>query len=234
MKTKEFDNKPRPTVVLGDIHGSTYWKTVVDENPACRYIFLGDYLDPYENISRNQLINNLKKIIQLKKERPDDVILLLGNHDLHYIRLDIDLCSRFDEAIAKDAYYLFVENKHLFSFAFQEDNRIYTHAGISQKWFLDDFGGDMEKNIAEQLNNPHPDQLPALYRCGWFRGGDINASGGIFWADITELIDLGAPLQGYIQFVGHNRVDKICKYTRNEGIIFFCDCLYNEIYYKLE
>ena len=87
MNTKELDKKPRPTIVLGDIHGSTYWKTVVEENPACRYIFLGDYLDPYEKIPRNQLINNLKKIIQLKKERNDDVILLLGNHDMHYIRL---------------------------------------------------------------------------------------------------------------------------------------------------
>jgi len=234
MKTKELNNKPCPTIVFGDIHGSTYWKTVVAENPACRYIFLGDYLDPYVNIPRNQLIDNLKEIVQLKKDRNDDVILLLGNHDLHYIHLDIEPCTRFDEVIAKDAYYLFLDNRHLFTYAFQEENRIFTHAGISQKWFLEDFKGDVNKNIAEQLNNPHRDQLPALYRCGWFRGGDRNASGGIFWADITELIDLGTPLQGYIQFAGHNRVDEIRKCNRKEGIIFFCDCLYNEKYYKLE
>ena len=231
MKTKELDNKPPPTVVFGDIHGSTYWKTVVEENPSCRYIFLGDYLDPYENISCNQLINNLKEIIQLKKERNDDVVLLLGNHDVHYIRLDIDPCCRFDEVIAKDAYYLFTENIHLFTYAFQEGNRIFTHAGISEKWFFEDFGGDTEKNIAEQLNNPHPDQLPALYRCGWYRGGDINAVGGIFWADIDEL---NVPLRGYIQFVGHNRVGKTTRYEANNGMIVFCDCLYNKEYLKLD
>jgi len=229
MNTKEFDNKPRPTVVLGDIHGSTYWKTVVEENPACRYIFLGDYLDPYKNISRNQLLDNLKEIIQLKKDRHDDVILLLGNHDLHYIRMEIGPYSRFDVAIAMDAFFLFTENIHLFTYAFQDENCIFTHAGISEKWFLDDFGGDVNKNIAEQLNNPLCDQLPALYRVGALRGGDYNAVGGIFWADIDEL---KVPLQGYIQYVGHNRVGEITQYKANDGTIFFCDCLFNKEYIR--
>jgi len=231
MNTKKIDNKPPPTVVFGDIHGSMYWQKVVNENPACRYIFLGDYLDPYENISRNQLLDNLKEIIQLKKDRNDDVILLLGNHDMHYMRLDIEPCTRFEETIAKDAHYLFTENFHLFTYAFQEENRIFTHAGISEKWFFDDFGGDVNKNIAEQLNYPHRDQLPALHRCGWLRGGDINAIGGIFWADIKEL---NVPLQGYIQFVGHNRVGKTTQHEANDGLIVFCDCLYNKEYLKLD
>ena len=37
-----------PTIVIGDIHGSTYWQKVVVENPNCKYIFLGDYIDPYD------------------------------------------------------------------------------------------------------------------------------------------------------------------------------------------
>ena len=229
MKTKEIEKLKPSLIVFGDVHGSMYWQKIVNANPDCRFIFLGDYLDPYEDIPNYQLTGNLKKIIQLKKERCENVVLLLGNHDLHYLLLDSEPCSRFDEAIAKDAYYLFSENRQLFTYAFQEDNRIFTHAGISQKWFLDDFGGDVNKNIAEQFNNPHPDQLPALYRCGWYRGGDFHAVGGIFWADMDELHD---PLQGYVQFVGHNRVDVILKIVRNNGTIFFCDCLYNKIYYK--
>ena len=90
MRVKEFDKTQRPTIVFGDIHGSTYWQEVVNEHPAYRYIFLGDYLDPYEDIPRHQLIKNLKKIIQLKKKRNDDVILLVGNHDLHYINMKIE------------------------------------------------------------------------------------------------------------------------------------------------
>jgi len=226
-----------PTIIFGDVHGSTYWKEVVSEYPDRRYIFLGDYLDPYEAIENNVLIDNLKEIIQLKKERPDDVVLLLGNHDMHYVDWDFEPCSRYNVGIEMKIHVLFTENRSLFTYAFQEGNRIFTHAGISQKWFFEDFGGDIEKNIAEQFNNPRPEQIPALYRCGWFRGGgwfrDDNKRdiGGIFWADINEL---EMPLQGFVQFVGHNKVDKIRKYVVENGMIFFCDCLYNKEFLKLD
>jgi len=225
------ENKSRPTIVFGDIHGSTYWKKVINENPDCRYIFLGDYLDPYEDIDCQQLINNLEEIIQLKKDRHDDVVLLLGNHDLHYFCQDVNWkCSRFDGWVKRMASPLFVENLHLFVYAFQEDKRIFTHAGISQQWFLNDFKGDAHQNIACQLNNPLPKQKPALYRCGDVRGGDRFAKGGIFWADISELDD---PLQGYTQFAGHNRVADILEHSSNDGKITFCDCLFNEKYLRL-
>ena len=220
-----------PIIVFGDIHGSTYWKTVVDENPDCRYIFLGDYLDPYENVPTWLLISNLKRIIRFKEDRPDDVVLLLGNHDLHYFCSDVEPCSRFDFMIAERVSALFRENIHLFMYAFQIDNYIFTHAGVSEKWFLDDFKGDADKNIAEQLNNPLPEQIAALCRSGASRGAEKNTVGGIFWADICEL---HKPLPGYTQVVGHNRVDDICEHTDNGGRIIFCDCLYNEKYLKLD
>jgi hypothetical protein len=141
------------------------------------------------------------------------------------------ISTRFDYEISKEVSTLFEENLHLFAYAFQEDKRIFTHAGISEKWFLEDFWGDPNKNIAEQLNNPKPDQLPALYRCGAMRGGDWASTGGIFWADINELND---PLHGYAQYVGHNRVGAIYEHASNGGWITFCDCLYNKKYLKLE
>jgi hypothetical protein len=226
-----IENKPQPTIVFGDIHGSTYWKDVQNENPGCRLIFLGDYLDPYDCIDGKQLINNLKEIIQLKKDRSDDVILLLGNHDLHYFCPDIDWkCSRFDYSIREQVSSLFIDNLQLFVNAFQEDKRIFTHAGISHEWFLNDFKGDVNRNIAEQLNNPLPKQKPALYRCGASRGGNWKSIGGIFWADISEL---DKPLQGFTQFAGHNRVKDIYEHFRNDGHITFCDCLFLEKYLKL-
>ena len=218
------------TIVMGDIHGSTYWKTVIDENPDCRYLFLGDYLDPYENISAQKLIDNLEEIIRLKKENPDRVILLLGNHDLHYFCSDMPMCTRFDWKIAEKVSGLFRENIHLFLYAFQEDNCIFTHAGISEKWFLSDFKGDARKNIAEQLNNPLPEQIPALCRYGEYRGGRRGTIGGIFWADIDELYD---PLPEFTQIVGHNRVEDIYDHTNNGGRIIFCDCLWNKHYLKM-
>ena len=228
---EQTEEAPQSTIVFGDIHGLTHWKKAVAENPGCRYIFLGDYPDPYEYIEPKQLMDNLKEIIQLKKDRYDDVILLLGNHDLHYFSPHIEMSTRFDFAIEEEVRTLFLENLHLFAYAFQEGKRIFTHAGISEKWFCDDFKGDAEKNIAEQLNNPLSSQLSALYRCGAVRGGVRGAVGGIFWADIDEL---RKPLQGYSQYVGHNRVGDIFEYTANSGKITFCDCLYNVRYLKLD
>ena len=218
------------TIVIGDVHGSTYWKEAVNENPACRYIFLGDYIDPYEDISTKKLIDNLKAIMQLKQERPDDVVLLLGNHDLHYFTTDIEPGSRFDFSIAERVSALFRENIHLFMYAFQMDNCIFTHAGISEKWFLHDFKGDADKNIAEQLNNPLPEQIPALCRCGEMRGGVRGATGGIFWADTRELYE---PLPCFTQIVGHNRVEDVYDHANNGGRIIFCDCLWNRHYLKI-
>ena len=220
-----------PTIVLGDIHGSTYWEKVVNENPDCRFIFLGDYLDPYEDVAPEKLIENLKEIMQLKNDRHDEVVLLLGNHDLHYFCSDMEPSSRFDFMIAEEASALFRENIHLFMYAFQVENCIFTHAGISERWFIHDFGGIVNKNIAKQLNNPYPDQVSALCRCGEARGGNMGAVGGIFWADVGELY---YPLPGFTQVVGHNRVADVCDHTNNGGRIIFCDCLYNEEYLKLE
>jgi len=228
-----MNNKAKKsTLVIGDVHGLTYWKKAVEDNPACRTIFIGDYLDPYETISNEQLINNLTEIIQLKKDNPNNVILLLGNHDLHYFCEDIFGSSgRFNNKIAETAKELFTENLPLFTYAFQEGTRLFTHAGVSHEWFINDFKGDPTKNIADQLNNPLPEQVYPLHQAGEARGGPWCSIGGIFWADISELDN---PLQGYHQYVGHNRVGQIRVHTKNEGQITFCDCLYNEIYLKLD
>jgi hypothetical protein len=219
-----------PTLILCDIHGSTFWKTAISENPDCRYIFLGDYLDPYHRIEQENLLQNLQEIIQIKKDDPDNVILLLGNHDLHYFTTDILPSSCFDSFLAERASIAFRDNLHLFQYAFQEDNYIFTHAGIVHKWFTDDFKGDINSNIAEQLNNPKPEQIEALCHCGTARGGRHETIGGIFWADANELFE---PLQGHAQAVGHNRVKDIYEHTSNGGRIIFCDCLWNEHYLKI-
>jgi len=230
MKRKKSKKMPS-TVVFGDIHGSTFWEKVVEIHPDCHYIFLGDYIDPYEDISCVQLIDNLKKIIEFKKEHEEEVILLLGNHDLHYFCSDISPSWRFDFSLAEEVSTLFRENIHLFTYAYQIENCIFTHAGISEKWFLEDFKGDVDKNIAEQLNSPLEEQVAALCRCGKARGGNEGDIGGIFWADLSELNN---PLPGFTQVVGHNRVNDICDYTNNGGRLIFCDCFFNEKYLKLD
>jgi hypothetical protein len=220
-----------PTIIIGDVHGSTYWKEIVKKQPNCRYVFLGDYLDPYEEVDDKTLLENLQDIIRFKKAHPNEVVLLLGNHDLHYFVEESMLCTRFNYALAPDISEIFRTNYHLFQFAYQVDKCLFTHAGVIHKWFVEDFKGDLTKNIADQLNNPAPERLEALFQCGFFRGGKVNDVGGIFWADIRELRE---PLQGYTQIVGHNRVKDILDRTSNGGRLIFCDCLFNKQFLKIE
>ena len=92
--------RQRPIVVIGDVHGLTTWKDVVKNHQGSQFVFLGDYCDPYEDIEPDELIKNLRSIIQFKKRHPNDVILLLGNHDMHYLSEDFVTCTRYDERIA--------------------------------------------------------------------------------------------------------------------------------------
>ncbi|MDR2130135.1 MAG: metallophosphoesterase [Odoribacteraceae bacterium] len=219
----------KPTIVIGDVHGLTCWKEIVASHPGCRYLFLGDYLDPYEEINHHVLMDNLKDIIRLKQGQPRDVILLLGNHDLHYITPKIEQGMRWDFDIAEEAAGLFTANRELFQYAFQEDRCVFTHAGIVHEWFTGYFKGDSSENIAAQLNNPAPEQEQHLFACGTARGG-FDKYGGIFWADRRELYE---PLRGFTQIVGHNRVPDVKDVTVNGGRVIFCDCLFNKHYLRI-
>lgn len=158
------------------------------------------------------------------------VVLLLGNHDLHYINYDIQICTRYNIKLAEVAGLLFNYNFNLFQYAYQINNIVFTHAGISHQWFEFDFKGDINRNIAEQLNNPTDEQLMKLFQIGSARGGDPDIKGGIFWADSSELSD---PLHGFTQVVGHNRVPYIIEFKyANDNKIIFCDCLGDGMYFK--
>ena len=218
----------KATIAIGDVHGLDLWRDVVEAHPECRVVFLGDYLDPYGYVPREKLLENLRSIIELKRDRPEDVILLLGNHDLHYFCEDACVGTRFDMEIAKAASWMFLNNIGLFQYAFQDGEYLFTHAGVSQLWFDYDFCGDAERSVAEQLNNPAADQVAALLRVGYARGGRACDTGGIFWADKSELEE---PLYGFTQIVGHNRVAEVTEHTGpGGGKIVFCDCLRNGLY----
>ena len=218
----------KATIAIGDVHGLDLWRDVVEAHPECRLVFLGDYLDPYGYVPREKLLENLRSIIELKRDRPEDVILLLGNHDLHYFCEDACVGTRFDMGIAEAASWMFLNNIDLFQYAFQDGEYLFTHAGVSQLWFNNDFCGDAERSLAEQLNNPAADQVPVLLRVGYARGGRRGDTGGIFWADKSELEE---PLCGYTQIVGHNRVAEVTEHTGpGGGKVVFCDCLRNGLY----
>ena len=75
-------------IIIPDIHGRDFWKKPVYENLGKEHIiFLGDYMDPYEDeqIAPWEVFPQLEEIVKLKEKNSDNVTLLLGNHDIHYL-----------------------------------------------------------------------------------------------------------------------------------------------------
>ena len=75
-------------VIIGDIHSRAVWRKIVNDNPdADKFIFLGDYFDSHEKkYYPSKQVFNFKEILKLQESLGDDrVILLLGNHDYHYM-----------------------------------------------------------------------------------------------------------------------------------------------------
>lgn len=135
--------------IFGDIHGRTKWRKYITDFENTTYIFVGDYTDPYEdeNISFKQMYGELKDIVRIKKKHPDNVVLLLGNHDYQYINT-MKECKRFDLKNCKTLYKFFEKNADLFDVAYNIGEKYFiTHAGLSKhfykQWFDEDY--DYEK-----------------------------------------------------------------------------------------
>lgn len=229
------------TISIGDIHGRDCWKDIVNNNSADVYIFIGDFVDSF-TVKNDLMINNLLDIIAFKKANPDNVILLWGNHDTEYLFYpkcrDI---GGFRPDIASQLNWIFKDNQDLFQVAFQIDNYLWTHAGISIKWYnwVKDVITDpkyKEDTLAGILNNISMSaDAPCLYHIGRKRtkwGAGIGY-GGITWADIDETREGIIP--GFHQIVGHTPIDEIVTYNKIMGktytdrSITYIDVLQDEI-----
>lgn len=71
------------TLVLGDIHGRTIWKDIVEKENPDFVIFLGDYVSTHGFETAEEQLDNLEEILQYKEENPGKVILLRGNHKIN-------------------------------------------------------------------------------------------------------------------------------------------------------
>lgn len=77
-----------PIIIFGDCHGDPSWKNGLEyfySHPECKFIFLGDYLDPYtryEGITHEDAYNNLLEVLEFARANPLRIILLYGNHKI--------------------------------------------------------------------------------------------------------------------------------------------------------
>lgn len=211
---------------IGDTHGRDNWKEWVKEEYD-KIVFLGDYVDSY--VFKNvEILQHLKDIIEFKKENMNKVILLLGNHcNQYYFSYSSHGCSGFRTEMYWDLHDLYNQNKDLFQAAYQIDNYLFTHAGISNEWFTREYPYEpSEKDLAESLNTAFQMNEKSLFDVGYYRGG-FQGVGGIFWADRRET--QADPLIGIHQIVGHTPIKEPTTYYLNNDVnsgtsITYIDC----------
>jgi hypothetical protein len=216
-------------ITIPDLHGKDYWKDVNFSNYD-KVIFLGDYADS-SSIASEQIIHNLTEIIDVKKEFPEKVELLLGNHDIQYLYYPAYYCTGFNKKDQPFLTKLFNENRLLFNFAFQKGNHLWSHAGVSQSWFNENLNifkkfilseGNIHSGLAYILNQMADQYIHVLDMCSYYRGGN-SLYGGILWADMKETSkDM---LSGMFQYVGHSRVASITRLGDAQSGILYLDCL---------
>lgn len=187
-------------LLVPDVHGREFWKKV--KNYEGEIVFLGDYLDPYgfefdpngkteflyegKKVRFNYMpdrressIINLEEIIDFANSR-DNVTLLLGNHDYHYLYPGLN-ASRQDVKRYPEINKLFNKNLGLFKGFYTKDNLLCTHAGVTQEWISYNF--DDTTSFQEALETSTYVQK---FQTSAYRGGTHRYSGPL-WLDVHEI-----------------------------------------------
>ena len=142
--------------IIGDVHGRDAWIDVIID--GVRNVFVGDFFDPYQNISFEDCRRNFLEIIAYKKTHPETV-LLYADHELHYLLYDKggEIYSRFDSIHAIEIQDLLYDNEEYFNgVAYAAGDHLITHAGVSRQWWGRYFGpyrDETPEDIANQINN---------------------------------------------------------------------------------
>lgn len=225
--------------ICGDVHGRQFWKVFKDRvDEFEKIVFLGDYVAPYqhEGITNKQAIETFKEVVEFKKENPDKVVLLLGNHDGSYFNTKICEC-RTDYRNWNWLNNFYMENIKLFDLCWETkigDKRyFFSHAGVRKGWFDKWVKNDWFKWDGEELppdwlfnnmlhaaydnyNQTAANKLEtSLAVYSYYRGWDGAENGSMVWADIREYAK-GETLEN-----DYENIVFVCGHTQleNEAII---------------
>ena len=242
-------------LIIPDVHGRDFWKEPVKkvlEDTNAHIVFLGDYTDGYPQEwdikfdYRQHTFDNFKQILDLKKQYPGRVTLLLGNHDCGYA-IGSDICDcRTDYKNRSEIESLFQDNRELFQIAEEchlgGKHFIFSHAGILKGWvdqiydIRDIQSSPVKYNPVNSLNNAWLTEdyrvLNFLADYDRFRGYLGYKYGSPVWSDIrswqgvTEEETFGYNICGHTQLNYPVVLDQItcldCRkafYLDEEGIL---------------
>jgi len=213
------------TVVVGDVHGRSVWKLIVNQEQPDRVIFIGDYFDSWD-IPGLEQIYNFKEILEYKEtsysrvgtleEHKTDVILLIGNHDHHYFpEIGNTGTSGYQYGIAPNITQVLDENRRHLQMAYSFDNFLFTHAGVSPVFMDNTFGEDgwNKDNVVKLLNDKMIYQ-PKTFEFNGMESSGNNTTQTPIWIRPSSLMSANKKHKkglknDYIQIVGHTQMKKL-------------------------
>lgn len=208
------------TLVIGDIHARDVWEEIVEKEEWDNVVFIGDYTDTFMAISPLFEVENLKKILDLKRNNPNKVTLLIGNHDYHYFPEVDQRYSGWEDHKQKMFGETYQEalDEGLLQFAYLQDDILFTHAGVTDQWVKN---WKVDTNNIEESINDLPFEAFAFHEKG-FRtspfGDDIWQSPIWIRPNSLERDYLESDYvdgyrsdydDGYRQVVGHTRQEHV-------------------------
>jgi predicted phosphodiesterase len=204
------------TVILGDTHGRPHWKSIVASESPNRVIFIGDYFDSFDNTAVEQMYN-FQEIIDWKQSGQSEVIMLIGNHDYHYMRGVTQYYSGYQSGARPAIEQLLYENKNHMQMAYGMNGFIFTHAGVSSDW-LKIHGYDNESNLIDWINDMWKYKPNTFGFAGRDPYGDSTISSPIWIRPYSlQKANRDTLRDQFIQVVGHTTQGKIDTEGKSTG-----------------
>jgi len=210
---------------LGDTHGRYNWKSIVSKEIECdKIVFIGDYFDSRDGHTTLDQIDNFLQILNFKRKNIDKVVLLIGNHDFHYLSDIKENYSGFQFAgsIAINEVLEGAIKEGLMQMCYVNNNFVFSHAGITNTW-MNRYPINVETlelDVNELFNTRRRNFGFAMGDNFSQTGNDICQSP--IWVRPPSLI--ADAIEGLTYVVGHTTVKELTIDDKIPNIIFI-DCL---------
>lgn len=232
-------------LIIGDFHGHfpSLYDIYIKEDPW-EVIMLGDYFDNYTN-NVEIIKDDFDKLVKLRQEHlakgKGKFVMLLGNHDFHYLLYGVEQYSGYNKGYDLWAHeYLKVlwDNGDIQLIDYDYDNKtVYSHAGITNTWLSYNRMGGIDIRLLAENERLNLHSLRFTYAGGGDWYGDTKYSSPIWIRPNGLLSDMYKDEEEIIwtQIVGHtNSKNPECYYMKNPRIGWPRSIDYNIINNKKE